>query len=161
MGYETKLIIGRKSTGGGKTYFLIDVEIELSKCGGTGYLPELIEKVLDQENKGNYEEVYYSETFQINREKVYPKLEELGVESNVIDKIFDECESWEDETHEDSYGEPLRAVPTVEVYEALTKQMAQNLLDGELPYRRYLMAESVLKITMETFRESFVILYGH
>ena len=171
MGYETRLIVGQVHKGvkdENTMYFLKMAEVDLGKCGSEGAMSDLIDKALGEKNVLNLQEVYYCRGFSINREKVTEDVKEKIVKLSPIseeeimgiaNKVMDISESWEDMVKEDSYGEPLRAVPI----ELVIKAMSKAVKEDTPPYRRFEMALPLLKVIKKRFTEGtvFCILFGY
>lgn len=172
MGYETRLLIGQVHTSIGDNYFLKIAEVDLCKCGHEGPMSDLIDKVISKDNILGLEETYYSTSIQIRTDKVKEHLiggarNVEGLTEEMLDKIVNEAEGWEQDIRCDSYGTVLRAVPIDMVIEAISKEMKLSKEKGESPYRRYIMALPLLKTIRSTFKSTkrkltiFCILFGY
>ncbi len=174
MGYETRLLIGHlMEENNNLHYFLKLAEVDLSKCGYEGNLPDLIGKAVGTENALNLKQAYYSKQFKVQKDKTMELVQERERQNflhisdedfnNIVNKTMQLSEEWEDYVTEDSYGSTLRAVPIERVIEAMSEDMAFTKLSGEPPYRRYEMALPLLKTVKKRWKGNkiYCILFGY
>lgn len=185
MGYETRLYIGQvmdRSKHEDAQYFLKMGMIDLCKCGHEGAFPNLISHATtskETDKNKSFPLVYWSESNRIEREKALKTFKEknqaladsLGENlETIFNEICETAEDWEHEVRNDSYGSKLRAVPIMEVYEAMKKSNAESLIEDGQTYRRYDIALATLKEFIDAFSyieknetkcKLYCVLYGY
>jgi hypothetical protein len=133
MGYEVRLIIGAKKS----DYFLQIATVELAKIGD-GLLSKFI-----QFAKGKSESLDFSEFKFLNDVRG----NHLGVSTDIAE-LFDLGMDYEfvsiyegkEELTEDLYGDPLPAIPALQILAAINEE-----LKIESSYRRFRLAKKILE----------------
>ena len=150
MGYEIRLIIGKKVTFNDRGFMEI-ARVDLSKIG-SGKLDDLIK----------YAQGKYSKDTNLDFLKGI-RSKHLGVPDETGDLFgvgnsYIHVDIWEgsDRVTEDLYGDPLPAIPLDHVLAAINKEMENS------DYRRFELAKNIL----EAFNNSkwdriYVVPYGH
>ena len=167
MGYEVKVIIGRKCPldgfdGDKGNYFLRSAQIDLGKIG---YESSIISLASEAEstydacqvtgNPSRYDKVYWSDLFKIRQEKILETIKEededlllrLGGEEKaeeLIEDISKYAESWETETLEDCYGSKFIAIPLDEMLEAVIKNQEEWVEEMEEPYYKFDLLKEII-----------------
>lgn len=149
MGYEIKLIIGIKKP----DFFLEIARIDLSKIGG-GPLHKLIKFAKGKSDHLDFEEFKFLNDVRGSHLGVSPEMSELfgiGGEYDFV-SIYDGNEKID----EDLYGEPLAAVPVLQILGAINEELKSE------PYRRFSLAKKMLEeLSSSEWEDVYVIPFGH
>ena len=175
MGYETTLVVcdnyGKKMG-----YHNIIATVELSKCGSQTHFGGLIKKAHDSlQANPKRKEIdklieRHSRLIENLREEGQEKWEgeKYGEYSEVYGKLkrvspFIYHSDHNHEDFSDCYGDNLLRATVDEMIEALERDIAEDILKGEKPYRRFTIALGVLKEAIDGFDKKRLtcILYGH
>ena len=149
MGYEIKLIIGKLSD----KSFLEIVRVDLSKIGH-GPLDKLISFAKDKTISPEFNDWKFLNDIKGSHLGLDPKSADLfGLGMDYTD-----VEIWEgdESVSKDLYGDPLPAIPILQVLSAIKEELKED------QYRRFLLAKSILEeMTKEYWDEIYVVPFGH
>jgi len=151
MGYEIKLIAGEKTDD--KTFIEI-ISIDLSKIG-VGPLSKLISFAQGKDKTPDFKDWR-------NFKSIMGK--HLGVEGETADLFgigtqydFVSIYDGNEKVDEDLYGDPLPAIPVLQVLSALEEELRMDS-----SYRRFHLANSALKeFETDLWSDIFVVPFGH
>jgi hypothetical protein len=150
MGYEIKLIIGKKVTFDGKGFIEI-ARIDMSKIG-TGKLSDLIGYA-----QGKNVDVSNLNFLKGVKSKHLSVPEETG-DLFGLGTSYTSVEIWEgsDKVTEDLYGDPLPAIPLLHVLAAINREIEFS------DYRRFELAKDILdSFNNQKWEDIYVVPYGH
>jgi hypothetical protein len=151
MGYEIKLIAGEKTSDG---TFLEILSVDLSKIGN-GPLSKLISFAQGKTKTPDFQEW---------RDFKSIMGKHIGVEGETADLFgvgtqydFVSVYDGNEKIDEDLYGDPLPAIPVLQVLSALDEEIR---IDSS--YRRFILAKSSLKeFETDLWSNIFVVPFGH